>query len=378
MAASSEQNVQSSIFPLAAFAGRSAAVFRLSTRVLALNQVLVSLPGLGLSRWSQVVLGLAVGATSLGCKERQEKSLPVQALTIGGQGFEQGKFVEPRALAASADGKLFVVDRTGRVQRFSADGNFETAWEMPDNSPDKGKSSGICVDAFGRVLVADTHFSRIVAFDHQGHELFRFGERGTGPGQFLLPTDVAVDSQGNFYVSEYGGNDRVSKFDPDREFLLDFGGIVDGSGSLQTPAAVAVDARDNVWVADSSNHRLCKFDQTGQLLQVVGRFGNGDGELRYPKDLVHLSEDAIVAVDYENNRVVYFGADGRPCGSWGHSGRGEGQLFLPLNGAVIGRTLYIADTKNHRLVGVQIDLTKSETIATLKPTGHQRGESEGL
>ena len=42
---------------------------------------------------------------------------------------------------------------------------------------------------------------------------------GTGPGQFIYPTDVAFDAKGHVFVSEYGDNDRIQVFEPDGKFL---------------------------------------------------------------------------------------------------------------------------------------------------------------
>ena len=36
-----------------------------------------------------------------------------------------------------------------------------------------------------------------------------FGSSGTGPGQFEGPTGVAVDSQGNVYVTDLTSGDRI-------------------------------------------------------------------------------------------------------------------------------------------------------------------------
>ena len=41
--------------------------------------------------------------------------------------------------------------------------------------------------------------------------LGRWGEKGTGPGQFLLPHMLSVDSRGNVYVAEVDGK-RMQKF----------------------------------------------------------------------------------------------------------------------------------------------------------------------
>jgi DNA-binding beta-propeller fold protein YncE len=221
---------------------------------------------------------------------------------------------------------------------------------MPGEDRSPKAPSGICVDEVGRVLVADTHESQVVGFDRDGRELFRFGKRGMGPGQFMLPTDVAVDSRGFIYVSEYGGNDRISKFDPQGGYLFSFGDLASGVAMLQRPSGLAVDEMDRLWVADTGNHRICCFDGDGQLLGSFGELGTDPGYLRYPRDVVLLPQAQLAVVDRGNNRISFFDRDGRFVRCWGHSGSGLAELNSPENATAADGLVVVADTKNHRLL----------------------------
>ena len=99
-----------------------------------------------------------------------------------------------------------------------------------------GKPTGIGIAPDGKVYLADTHYARVLVYSADGEELKRFGTSGEGPGQFLMPTDVAIDADGSLYVSEYGGNDRVSKFSPSGEYLFSFGGQNAGRVVPSAPA----------------------------------------------------------------------------------------------------------------------------------------------
>jgi hypothetical protein len=61
------------------------------------------------------------------------------------------------------------------------------------------------------VYVGDTGNNRVQKFDCNGNFITMWGSTGRGNGQFILPSDVAVDSMGIVYVSD-AGNDRIQKF----------------------------------------------------------------------------------------------------------------------------------------------------------------------
>ncbi len=267
---------------------------------------------------------------------------------FGRQGMGPGEFGYPRAIAVSADGKIYVVDKTARVQRFDAGGRFETAWSMPDSVA--GKPVGLTIHPDGRVFVADTHYSRVVVFDPDGRELARFGEPGLGAGQFQLPTDVAIDADGFIYVSEYNGNDRVTKWSPDYVFVSSLIEGEVGGRPLRRPAALAIDGEQTLWVADACNHRVLRFDLDGRLLSEFGGLGKEPGRLRYPYDVNLAPDGSILVCEYGNCRLQWFDSAGRSLRTWGSVGRKIGQLNSPW-GAVYGADglVLVVDSLNARV-----------------------------
>jgi len=267
---------------------------------------------------------------------------------FGETGLGPGEFSYPRAIAVAADDAVFVVDKSGRIQRFSPEGDFEAGWHMPEYAA--GKPVGLSVHPDGRLFVADTHYHRVVVFDCDGMELARFGQEGTGPGQFLLPTDVAFDRAGRIYVSEYGGNDRISRFTARLEFELSFGGADSSPARLSRPAGMVFDGDDTLWVADACHHRICRFDTEGRLLQTFGQMGRAPGQLRYPYDIDLMTDGSLVVCEYGNNRLQWFSPAGQSLGVWGGAGRRPGRLAYPWGAARnhAGR-LYVVDSGNNRV-----------------------------
>jgi len=275
---------------------------------------------------------------------------------FGECGLGPGQFVYPRALAIGPEGCVFVVDKSvpARIQRFSPDGEFETLWRMPIS--DAGKPTGLTVDAAGRVLVADTHYHRVLIFDREGRELGRFGSYGEQPGQFIYPTDVAVDRDGYVYVSEYGGNDRITKFTPDFKPVLTMGGPGSGEASLLRPQAMAFDAQGILYVADACHHRICRFDTDGTFLGSFGRAGRQPGQFRYPYDLAFCPDGTLMVCEFGNARVQHFDRQGRLLGTWGMPGHDPGELAYPW-GVAVGPNghMYVLDSGNNRVQVVALE-----------------------
>ena len=122
---------------------------------------------------------------------------------IGSRGVGVGQLNKPRSVAVDAQDNLYVVDMTGRVQKFSSNGVFLLSWQMPQT--DLGKPKGMGRDRDGNILVLEPHYQRVNVFSPEGKLLAQWGKRGTNAGEFTLPRAVAVDSRGEVLVSEYSG-----------------------------------------------------------------------------------------------------------------------------------------------------------------------------
>ncbi len=282
------------------------------------------------------------------CDSRRPDASAVERV-FGRTGLGPGEFSYPRALAVSPnDGCVFVVDKTARVQRFSAAGSYEHQWRMPEYA--SGKPVGLFVDDHDRVWVPDTHYSRVIVYDRDGRERFRFGERGMGPGQFIFPTAVALDRDGNIYVGEYGENDRISKFSPQRRYLFSFADAASGEGAVIRPTQIVIDKSGLLWVADSCHHRICRYDSDGHFLSAFGLPGTGENRLNYPFGLALERGGTILVADQGNNRIVRYDRSGTVRGSWGSAGRPVGQLLHPWDVA-LGRngSIYVLDSWNNRV-----------------------------
>ena len=300
--------------------------------------------------WSMALL--VVACTLSGCVGGG--SSPGVELVWGRRGISEGRLQKPRAVTIDAQDRLYIVDMTARIQVFDRDGNFIRTWRTP--SSENGRPVGLHMANDGNLLVADTHYFRMLVYTPEGELLEERtigGECGNEPGQFNFVTDCVQDSAGNYYIAEYGPIDRVQKFTPDGEFVYEWGGHGRESDEFMRPQALAIDDRDHLWIADSCNHRICVYDATGsepRLVKIWGQQGHEPGQMRYPYGLVLDGKGHVYISEYGNHRVQKFTLDGESLGCWGLPGRGEGELNSPWSLVIDSQgRLHVLDSLNHRV-----------------------------
>ncbi|MFZ4575575.1 MAG: hypothetical protein ACOYN0_14350, partial [Phycisphaerales bacterium] len=203
--------------------------------------------------------------------------------------------------------------------------------------------------------------------------LAKFGTYGTGDGQFIYLTDVALlpSADGKrverVYVSEYGGNDRISIYDPppdvsapggEYRFVRSFGffgsGSTKGRIEFNRPQSMAIDTgKRELVVTDACNHRVGRFTLDGELIAWIGGpevMGEGPGVFKYPYGIELLGDGTALVVEFGNNRVQRIDLDtGTSVGVFGVPGRGQGQLATPWAVTCIGREAYVLDSGNNRV-----------------------------
>jgi ABC-type Fe3+ transport system permease subunit/DNA-binding beta-propeller fold protein YncE len=285
---------------------------------------------------------------------------------IGSRGVGVGQLNKPRSVAVDLSDNLYVVDMTGRVQKFSSNGVFLLSWQMPQI--ERGKPKGMGRDRDGNILVVEPHYSRVNLFSPAGKLLGQWGNHGTNDGQFSLPRGVAVDSRREIFVSEYQEIERVQKFAldpsvseqaagltttglrPAPRWVCSFGQAGTAPGEFNRPEGLCVDAQDRLYVADSCNHRIQIFSSEGKFLHEYGKPGKGLGELSYPYDICVDKEGRQYVCEFGNSRIQVFDARNKPIEIIGGPGPAPGWFSNPWGVALdsVGN-LYVADSQNHRV-----------------------------
>ena len=183
-----------------------------------------------------------------------------------------------------------------------------------------------------------------------GHAI-TFTDAGESPpdGAFMWPTSLALDKDGNVYVSDEWFN-RISIFDKDGNWLGKWGTPGDGDGEINRPSGMAFDSNENLYMVDSLNARVQVFTKDGTFLRKWGQHGAGDGEFDMPWGIDIDDNGDVYVADWRNDRIQKFSPDGQFLMKFGSSGDGEGELNRPTGVAVDKDGLiYVADWKNDRI-----------------------------
>ena len=125
----------------------------------------------------------------------------------------------------------------------------------------------------------------------------QFGSQGSGDGQFNGPVNIAVDSEGMLYISDYN-NHRVQVFTGNGQFVYSFGKKGSGQGELKGPIGVCVDA-SYVYVADYNNQCVSVFTKEGPFIASFG-----EGHITNPRGMF-VDSDGFVYVCCDKCVVVF-------------------------------------------------------------------------
>jgi DNA-binding beta-propeller fold protein YncE len=130
-----------------------------------------------------------------------------------------GEFSYPTDVANTQDGGFYVADGyNDRIQQFDAEDVFVRKWGGPFGLNIYGPFNGwfttvtsVAIGPADDLFVADFYNDRIQKFTPDGRFITAFGTPSQGPGHTEIA--VAVDSSGNIYSANFADN-RIEKWIP--------------------------------------------------------------------------------------------------------------------------------------------------------------------
>ena len=146
----------------------------------------------------------------------------------GEPGTDPGQFNIVHNICTDQAGYVYVADRENhRVQVFDANGKYETQWNNMHRPcalyMDRGPNPLCYIGELGPGLPVNKEIPnvgpRLSILTHEGKLLARLGDirGGEGPGQFIAPHGIALDSRGNIYVGEVSWTIAGQHMKPPRE-----------------------------------------------------------------------------------------------------------------------------------------------------------------
>ena len=279
-------------------------------------------------------------------KLKQSSFLKRMVKKIVGMIDADSRMIFPYGITTDSQGHIIVVDsRSCRIHVFDERNKKYFSIVAP-----KGEvfvsPIGVDVDGVDNIYVSDSYTGKILVFNNSGKFLKRLGP---DEGQFDRPTGIAIDKQrGHLYVVETrkGEVDVISLSGAE---IFKFGKRGDGQGEFNRPTQIFI-REDRVYVTDTLNARVQVFDLDGKFLSTVGELGDAIGDLDKPKGVAVDSEQHIYVVGGLNDVVTIFDQQGNFLLSFGGSGSRRGEFFLPTAIHIDSNdNIYVSDPYNRRV-----------------------------
>lgn len=242
-------------------------------------------------------------------------------------------FRYPDGAVVASDGTIYISDQSNhKIRKFTTDGmvsNFvgtNTAGYVDGNGTNArfNYPAAMAIDTQDNLYVADWGNHCIRKITPTGDVTTYAGIGGvsgdldgnTTIAKFNGPTGLCLDNFGNVYVADYS-NHKIRKIDVLGNVITFVGtgiaGNVDGNASnatLNLPAVVAFDGIENFYVTDSGNRKVRKIDAQGNVTTFAGTGEGGavDGvasvaSFRALTGIIAKNETEFYVTDYNNHKI---------------------------------------------------------------------------
>lgn len=191
----------------------------------------------------------------------------------------QGDYVRPHGMRLDPEGNIWTTDVNGHtVRKMNLDGEvLLTIGKMGQaGEPEEGllnEPTDLTVNDQGEVFILVGHgrgTPQLLKYDRNGRFLMKWGEPGTGPGQFDTPHSIVVDEEGLIYVADRQ-NRRIQIFDDEGTYIKEW-------AYKGLPCGLHFDDDGQLWMVSGFAGEILKLDENGKPVAGTGEPGKGLGE----------------------------------------------------------------------------------------------------
>jgi sugar lactone lactonase YvrE len=197
---------------------------------------------------------------------------------------------------------ILLFDRTGKIVKSFGDGIFALAHGA---CRDRDGNFWVGDAPFTGGVANTTKGFQVHKFSPDGKLLLSLGRAGVaavGPDTFIGPTTCVQLPNGDMLIADghwprpaniAQDGDRLVQYTNDGKYVRDYGKLGRGPGEFMGPHSLAIDSQQRIFVADRSNNRIQIFDKDMNFLDSWRHFGR-------PSGVVILKDDTLIVADSES------------------------------------------------------------------------------
>ncbi len=190
---------------------------------------------------------------------------------FGGKGEKPGEMNYPVGIDAAPDNRIYVADSGNhRIQIFTDKGKYLSSFPVKNKGKAIRPIDIIRHSRSGNIIVSGAN--RLLTYSPEGELLKKWGSNGVNQGEFRYPATLAELNDGRIAVVDVL-NSRVQVFNLDGSVSMVVGewGVL--PGQLFRPKGVAIDHEGNFYISDSYMNVVQKYTDGGEFVAVLGENG---------------------------------------------------------------------------------------------------------
>jgi len=270
-----------------------------------------------------------------------DRALAGEDFRRGVQSFYRGAFNDSIMLfekaLSSLPGEPLILDWLGKsYYRTGTEGAALQQWAF---AADSGYGSILLKN---RMEVVRERRTVRPSFDESARfvEAAKISARNENAVLFSQPVSMAASPDGSFWAAAYGSNE-ILHFDVNGVIVGRFRGPV---GGFDRPLDLIRLRDGRMLVSEVAADRVSILSPSGAWISSFGKKGRGVGELLGPQYLAVDGSGNIFVTDFGNARISVYDPEGKGLFSFGTRSSVFTGFKAPAGIAVIGETVYVADS----------------------------------